>query len=169
MCDLGIGCEVVAAILEPIPVTLNHLFAVMAALCGCPRFPRLLAEICQQWRLPRIVQSPLLRAVTLNTAVVTIILVTARWEASMWRRFSFAVTTIIAALAIPASVLAAGAPIRKPPVTVPAMTAPSTPSAPSAPAVEQGVSHEQLFGGCGGRRVRDPRTGQCRGPADVGR
>jgi hypothetical protein len=25
------------------------------------------------------------------------------------------------------------------------------------------------FGGCGGRRYRDPSTHQCRGPADVGR
>jgi len=86
----------------------------------------------------------------------------------MWRRFFFAVTTVTATLTVPAGVLAAGAPIRKAPVAVPAVTAPSKPSAPSAPPVAEGTSHEQLFGGCGGKRVRDPRTGQCRGPADVG-
>jgi hypothetical protein len=87
----------------------------------------------------------------------------------MCRRLFFAVTTITATLAVPACVLAAGAPIRKPPITVPAMTAPSTPSAPTVPSVAEGISREQLFGGCGGKRVRDPRTNQCRGPADVGR
>jgi hypothetical protein len=89
----------------------------------------------------------------------------------MWRRFCalIAATTV---LAVPADVLAAGAPIRKPPVDVTALTAPPTPSAPaisSVPAVVQGVTREQAFGGCGGRRVRDPQTHQCRGPADVGR
>jgi hypothetical protein len=52
MCYLGIGCEVITAILEPIPVTLNHLFTVMAELYGCHSFPHLLAEICRQWGLP---------------------------------------------------------------------------------------------------------------------
>ena len=87
----------------------------------------------------------------------------------MRRRLSFAVMTITMVLSAPACVLAAGAPVRKQPIIVPALTAPSAPSAPAVPAVVQGISPEQILGGCGGRRVRDPRTNQCRGPADVGR
>jgi len=30
------------------------------------------------------------------------------------------------------------------------------------------VAASESFNGCGGRRVRDPRTRQCRGPADFG-
>jgi hypothetical protein len=86
----------------------------------------------------------------------------------MCRRLFVAVTTIAVALAVPAGVLAAGAPIRKPPTTVGAGTS-STPATPTVRSVEQGTSHEQLFGGCGRGRVRDPRTNQCRGPADIGR
>jgi hypothetical protein len=80
------------------------------------------------------------------------------------RRWILAVIATTATLALPTSVLAAGAPIRKPPVTVPESTPPSPP-----PAVSQTPLHGQLLGGCGGRRVRDPHTGQCRGPADLPR
>jgi hypothetical protein len=86
----------------------------------------------------------------------------------MCRRLFVAVTTLTVALAVPAGVLAAGAPIRKPPTTVGASPA-STPGASSIPSVEQGTSHVQPLGGCGKGRVRDPRTNQCRGPADIGR
>jgi len=85
----------------------------------------------------------------------------------MGRRLFFAVVTATMALTLPACVLAAGAPIRKPPVIVPEVAAAPAPSASSPPSV--GISHEQIFGGCGRGRVRDPRTNQCRGPADVGR
>jgi hypothetical protein len=83
----------------------------------------------------------------------------------MCRRLLLAVTTITATLAAPVGVLAAGGPIRKPPTTV----GTSAPSSPPASTAEQGVSHEPLFSGCGKGRVRDPRTNQCRGPADIGR
>jgi hypothetical protein len=84
----------------------------------------------------------------------------------MQRRWLLAVTAITATLALPPHVLAAGAPIRKPPVSTHESTSPSP---PPAPLVSQTIEHEQLLGGCGGRRVRDPRTGQCRGPADLPR
>jgi len=82
------------------------------------------------------------------------------------RRLFFAFVTATTALVFPDYVLAAGGPILKPPVSVPALTAPS---APRVPAATQGAPREQFFGGCGGRRVRDPHTNQCRGPAEVGR
>jgi hypothetical protein len=75
-----------------------------------------------------------------------------------------AATTILA----PVGVLAAGAPIRKPPVAVSGLTVPAISTAPSAPALAAGMTQEQVFGGCGGRRVRDPRTNQCHGPGDIG-
>jgi hypothetical protein len=87
------------------------------------------------------------------------------WEAPMRRRI-LAVIATTATLALPTSVLAAGAPIRKPPVSVQESTPPSP---PPAPLVSQTPPHQPLLGGCGGRRVRDPHTGQCRGPADVPR
>jgi hypothetical protein len=80
----------------------------------------------------------------------------------MRRRWILAVIATTATLALPSYVLAAGAPIRKPPV--PESTPPSPP--PPPPVVSQTPG---LLGGCGGRRVRDPRTGQCRGPADLPR
>jgi hypothetical protein len=87
----------------------------------------------------------------------------------MCRRLFVAVTTITGMLAFPASALAAGAPVRKPPATVGAATAPSTPAPTSIPSATQSTGQEQLLGGCGWGRVRDPRTNQCRGPADIGR
>jgi hypothetical protein len=80
--------------------------------------------------------------------------------------FFVAVMTITALLAIPASALAAGAPVRKPPVTVGPATRPSRSPVPSA---VPGIGHEQLFGGCGKGRFRDPKTNQCRGPGDINR
>jgi hypothetical protein len=81
-------------------------------------------------------------------------------------RWILAVIATAATLALSTYLLAAGAPIRKPPVVVPESTSPSSPA--PAPLVSQ-TPHEPLLGGCGGRRVRDPRTGQCRGPADLPR
>jgi len=89
----------------------------------------------------------------------------------MWRPVS-AVLISIVALASPVCALAAGAPIRKPPVAAsepPGPSASSAPSTPSAPSESRAVTHEPILAGCGGRRIRDPRTGQCRGPADIGR
>jgi hypothetical protein len=80
------------------------------------------------------------------------------------------------ALAFPVSLRAAGAPIRKPLVVVAGPHAPFGPSLPAITAVpptsseeQRAIAPEHLFGGCGGRRIRDARTGQCRGPADIGR
>lgn len=61
-------------------------------------------------------------------------------------------------LAIPHFAIAAGAYVRKEPIK--ASVVPSLPSVPS-------VSLSESFNGCGGRRVRDPKTNQCRGPADI--
>jgi hypothetical protein len=85
----------------------------------------------------------------------------------MCRRLFVAVTTITVMLVIPASALAAGAPVRKPAATVGAAPPPSSPATTSVPPAMQGTSQEQLLGGCGRGRVRDPRTNQCRGPADI--
>ena len=82
------------------------------------------------------------------------------------RRLFFAILTATAVFVVPDCVLAAGAPVLKPPVAVPALTAPSTSRYRAA---TEGAAHEPAFGGCGGRRVRDPHTNQCRGPGDVGR
>jgi hypothetical protein len=86
------------------------------------------------------------------------------------RRLLFALIFAATALVAPVHVMAAGAPVRKPPIDVTAITAPATtaPPASSNPSVVQGATREQVFGGCGGRRIRDPQTNQCRGPADVG-
>jgi hypothetical protein len=104
-----------------------------------------------------------------GTVDATIIALVMPWEAAVWRLF-FALISAATALAAPVHVLAAGAPVRKPPVDVTAITAPSTtvPPASSIHSVVQSVTREQFFGGCGGRRIRDPHTNQCRGPADVG-
>jgi hypothetical protein len=83
----------------------------------------------------------------------------------MRRLFAFVAA---ATLLVPLEVLAAGAPIRKPPVTVSGLTVPAISTAPSAHALAPGVTQEQVFGGCGGRRMRDPRTNQCHGPGDIG-
>jgi hypothetical protein len=73
-------------------------------------------------------------------------------------RLSSALVMAALALAIPNCVLAAGAYVRKEPIK--ASTVPSLPSVPS-------VSLSESFNGCGGRRVRDPKTNQCRGPGDI--
>jgi hypothetical protein len=63
------------------------------------------------------------------------------------------------ALAVPGFALAAGAYVRKEPIK--ASMLPPVPSLPS-------VSASESFNGCGGRRIRDPKTHQCRGPGDFG-
>ena len=75
-------------------------------------------------------------------------------------RLYSALTVAPLALAVPSYALAAGAYVRKEPVK--ASMLPSLPSLPS-------VSASESFNGCGGRRVRDPQTHRCRGPADFGR
>jgi hypothetical protein len=66
------------------------------------------------------------------------------------------------ALAVPSYALAAGSEIsRKEPVSAVKASALALPTLPS-------VSASESFNGCGGRRVRDPKTHQCRGPADFG-
>lgn len=85
-------------------------------------------------------------------------------EGSVWRLLC-AVLAATMVLAASTGVFAAGAPIRKPPVTVGGGGTP----APSSPTSGQGTGQVPIFGGCGGRRIRDPKTGQCRGPADIGR
>jgi hypothetical protein len=77
------------------------------------------------------------------------------------QRLFFAVIVASAALGAPTCLLAAGAYMPKPPVPVQAsvLRAPSLPS----------VSLEESFRGCGGKRVRDPKTHQCRGPGDIAR
>jgi len=87
----------------------------------------------------------------------------------MCRRLVVAIATLTAMAAVSADALAAGAPMRKPPVpvgTTPAMAVPGPPaSAPPAAVPTPGP----LLGGCGRGRVRDPHTNLCRGPADVSR
>jgi hypothetical protein len=53
-------------------------------------------------------------------------------------------------LATPVTVLAGGAYVPKPPVKT----------------SEPWISQDTGFLGCGGKRVRDPKTQECRGPAD---
>jgi hypothetical protein len=55
--------------------------------------------------------------------------------------------------------LAAGSYTHKEPIK--ASVLPMLPSLPT-------VTLEQSFNGCGGRRMRDPHTGACRGPAEIG-
>jgi hypothetical protein len=66
---------------------------------------------------------------------------------------------VIVALSLPSLALAAGAYVRKDPEPVKASVVP-LPSIPS-------VSASESFNGCGGRRVRDPKTGHCHGPGDL--
>jgi hypothetical protein len=77
------------------------------------------------------------------------------------RRGFFAILAAAAALA-PGNLEAAGAPIRNQPI--PATTSIAPPVVPSI-----SLNREQLLGGCGGKRVRDPVTNQCRGPGDLSR
>jgi hypothetical protein len=70
---------------------------------------------------------------------------------------------VLLTLAVSGDAQAAGAYVRKEPVKEP-VKASVLPPLPSLPSVSLGES----FNGCGGRRVRDPGTGRCQGPADVG-
>jgi len=75
-------------------------------------------------------------------------------------RLSSAFVMATLALAVPSPSLAKGGSYQhKEPIK-----ASMLPSLPSLPSVSAGES----FNGCGGRRIRDPHTGQCRGPADFG-
>jgi hypothetical protein len=74
------------------------------------------------------------------------------------RWLSSALVVAVLALAAASGALAAGAYVRKEPIK--ASVLPSLPSVPS-------VSLSESFSGCGGKRVRDPKTHQCRGPGDI--
>jgi hypothetical protein len=76
------------------------------------------------------------------------------------RQLSSALVVAVVTLTAPCCAQAAGAYVRKEPIK--ASMLPSLPSVPS-------VSLSESFNGCGGRRVRDPKTNQCRGPADLAR
>jgi hypothetical protein len=67
------------------------------------------------------------------------------------------------ALAVPSYALGAGSEIsrKEPAKAIRASTLVPLPTLPS-------VSASESFNGCGGRRIRDPKTHQCRGPADFG-
>lgn len=73
-------------------------------------------------------------------------------------RLSATLFGMVLTLTVPACALAAGAYVRKEPIK--ASIGPSLPTVPS-------VSLSESFNGCGGRRVRDPKSHQCRGPADI--
>jgi hypothetical protein len=76
-------------------------------------------------------------------------------------RLSSALVAVVLVSGIPSQPLAAGSEIsRKEPIK--ASMLPSLPSVPS-------VSRSESFNGCGGRRVRDPKTRECRGPGDIAR
>lgn len=75
-------------------------------------------------------------------------------------RLSSALIAVAFALSIPSYAPAAGAYVRKEPIK--ASMLPSLPRVPS-------VSRSESFNGCGGRRVRDPTTHECRGPGDIAR
>lgn len=73
-------------------------------------------------------------------------------------RLSATLVGVVLTLTAPSWALAAGAYVRKEPIK--ASMVPSLPTVPS-------VSLSESFNGCGGRRVRDPKTNHCRGPADI--
>ena len=75
-------------------------------------------------------------------------------------QLSSTLVVVTLGLAIPSCAYAAGAYVRKEPIK-----ASMLPAAPSVPS----VSLSESFNGCGGRRVRDPKTHQCRGPGDISR
>jgi hypothetical protein len=75
-------------------------------------------------------------------------------------RLSSALVAMVLLSGIPSYALAAGAYVRKEPIK--ASMLPSLPSVPS-------VSRSESFNGCAGRRVRDPKTHECRGPGDIAR
>jgi hypothetical protein len=62
------------------------------------------------------------------------------------RRVALAIIAATTVLTAPVGVLAAGAPIRKPPVIVSGLTIPAISTAPSAPALAPGMTQEQVFG-----------------------
>jgi hypothetical protein len=72
------------------------------------------------------------------------------------------VALAVAVASVPGYVEAAGAPIRGQPIQ--ATTSMPVPVVPSG-----ALKREQVLGGCGGKRVRDPVTKQCRGPGDLDR
>ena len=110
--------------------------------------------------LSKKIRLAVVRALLLNGAVdATIIALLTPWEAAV-RRLLFVLISAMAALASPVHSLAAGAPVRKPPIDVTTMTAPPAPSGSSVSSnstTGQGVTREPVFGGCGGRRIRDPQ------------
>jgi hypothetical protein len=73
-------------------------------------------------------------------------------------RLSAILVGVVLTLIAPGWALAAGAYVRKEPIK--ASVVPSLPTIPS-------VSLSESFNGCGGRRVRDPKTNHCRGPGDI--
>jgi hypothetical protein len=75
------------------------------------------------------------------------------------RRLLLALILASMPIGVPTNVLGAGAYVPKPPIKASIAALPSLPS----------VSLEESFRGCGGKRVRDPKTHQCRGPGDIGR
>ena len=75
------------------------------------------------------------------------------------RRLLLTIVMASLPLGAPTNVLGAGAYVPKPPVKASVVALPSLPS----------VSLEESFRGCGGKRVRDPKTHQCRGPGDISR
>ena len=75
------------------------------------------------------------------------------------------VAMAIVVASVPGYADAAGAPIRGKPIqATTSMPVPVVPSVPSG-----ALKREQVLGGCGGKRVRDPVTKQCRGPGDLDR
>jgi hypothetical protein len=79
-------------------------------------------------------------------------------------RLSSALVAVVLVSTIPSHTLAAGSEIsRKEPVK--AIKASALPPIPTLPS----VSASESFNGCGGRRVRDSKTHECRGPGDIAR
>jgi hypothetical protein len=74
-------------------------------------------------------------------------------------RLSATLVGLVLTFVAPGWALAAGAYVRKEPIKASVASVPTIPS----------VSLSEGFNGCGGRRVRDPRTNQCRGPGDISR
>jgi hypothetical protein len=72
-------------------------------------------------------------------------------------RLSATLVGMVLTLTAPGWALAAGAYVRKEPIKASVAPLPTVPS----------VSLSESFNGCGGRRVRDPKTNQCRGPGDI--
>jgi hypothetical protein len=75
-------------------------------------------------------------------------------------RLSSALVAVALVFGIPSHAPAAGAYERKEPIK--ASMLPSLPPVPS-------VSRSESFNGCGGKRVRNPKTHECRGPGDITR